>query len=131
MTTYECINCGTSRKLTSSVAGKYCSNVCQKLSEYKNNVDNWLHGKDCGWTGKTRQLKKYVRRYLYEKYGTACQICGWDEKHPIDGAVLTEIDHVDGNSENCHENNLRILCPNCHSKTTTFRARNKASKRKR
>ena len=93
------------------------------------NVANWLSGKDAGWTGKTRQLKNFVRKYLRNTRGTACEQCGWDEHHPSDGNSLTEIDHIDGNAENNKPENLMILCPNCHSMTLTFRSRNKNSKR--
>ena len=51
-----------------------------------------------------------------------CEICGisdWNDK-PLE----CELDHIDGNSSNHKLENLRILCPNCHSQTTTFRAKN-------
>lgn len=41
------------------------------------------------------------------------------------------IDHKDGNTANNREENLRILCPNCHSQTSNFCGRkNKIDKRK-
>lgn len=121
----KCKSCG----LTIIKINTYCNNVCQKDYEYKKFILNWKNGTVPGWTGKTRQISKHIRRYLYKTRGTSCSVCGWDKKHPVDGRVLTEIDHIDGNSENCKEDNLRILCPNCHSMTETFRARNKKSKR--
>lgn len=39
--------------------------------------------------------------------------------------IPLEMDHIDGNSLNNNENNLRILCPNCHALTPTYRGRNK------
>lgn len=36
-----------------------------------------------------------------------------------------EVDHVDGNWRNNRLENLRLLCPNCHSATDTYRGRNK------
>lgn len=44
---------------------------------------------------------------------------------------LTEVDHIDGDAHNCRPTNLKILCPNCHSMTPAFRARNSGSKRSR
>lgn len=60
-----------------------------------------------------------------EKNGEQCSFCGWHKKHPTTGNVPLEIDHVDGNAENNQEKNLRLLCPNCHSLTPSFRNLNK------
>lgn len=128
---FNCLNCNTPsivKSLTNK--GIYCGNVCQMEYQYKQNVSNWLNGSLVGWKGKTKQIKNFVRKYLYDNRGTACEQCGWDIRHP-DGSILTEIDHIDGNAENCNPDNLRVLCPNCHSLTPTFRNRNKNSTRER
>ncbi|WP_328900367.1 HNH endonuclease [Streptomyces sp. NBC_00441] len=36
-----------------------------------------------------------------------------------------EVDHIDGNWRNNQPQNLRLLCPNCHSTTDTYRGRGK------
>jgi 5-methylcytosine-specific restriction endonuclease McrA len=36
-----------------------------------------------------------------------------------------QVDHADGDSTNNKLENLRLLCPNCHSQTDTFAGRNK------
>lgn len=35
-----------------------------------------------------------------------------------------ELEHIDGNSENNDLSNLTLLCPNCHSLTSTYKGRN-------
>lgn len=110
---------------------KYCNNKCQQDFQYRQFIKEWLTGLKSGCSGKTKQISKYIRRYLHETRGTACEECGWDKRHPVDNAVLTEIEHIDGNAENNLLSNLKVLCPNCHSMTPTFRARNKNSTRER
>lgn len=51
-----------------------------------------------------------------------CEICGISEWR---GKIIQcELDHIDGDSKNHKLENLRILCPNCHSQTENFRAKN-------
>lgn len=37
------------------------------------------------------------------------------------------MDHINGNNMDNRLHNLRLLCPNCHSQTSTFRGKNKGS----
>jgi 5-methylcytosine-specific restriction endonuclease McrA len=48
-----------------------------------------------------------------------CDICGITQWRNIPLINIIEKDHVDGNPNNNNESNLRTLCPNCHSQTTT------------
>jgi len=47
-----------------------------------------------------------------------CHISTWNDK-----PVSLELDHIDGDNSNHSRDNLRLLCPNCHSQTPTFRNR--------
>ena len=53
-----------------------------------------------------------------------CYCCGqlpfWNNK-----TLILQMDHIDGNNRNQTLQNLRMLCPNCHSQTDTFAGRNK------
>lgn len=109
----------------------YCNNSCQKDYEYNKYIQDWKSGLKVGYVGKTKALTPTIRKYMLLKYNNTCQECGWDKVHPIDKKPLVEIDHIDGDASNCKEENLRVLCPNCHSMTPTFRARNKTSSRNR
>lgn len=47
----------------------------------------------------------------------------------LDKTIPLELDHIDGNSNNNNLENLRLLCPNCHALTPTYRGRNVRLKR--
>ena len=70
------------------------------------------------------QTYKLKRRLIEEGIKkNVCENCGcldWLGK-PIN----FELHHVDGNRQNHKLNNLKLLCPNCHSQTDTYRAKNK------
>lgn len=55
-----------------------------------------------------------------EKYQYKCSRCGWEEENPYTHTIPLEVEHIDGNFRNNKEDNLTLLCPNCHSQTETF-----------
>lgn len=121
----KCISCGE------NCYKKYCNFSCQQTYQNKLAISNWKAGIDLGYSGKTKQLKPFIRRYLIGKFDNKCSKCGWCEIHPITGKVPIEVNHIDGDAENCKEENLEVICPNCHALTHNFRALNKNSKRDR
>ena len=71
----------------------------------------------------------HLKRRLY-KAGIKtpeCEICGW-AKESADGRIPVELDHINGMHTDNRIENLRILCPNCHSLQPTHRGRNKKSR---
>ena len=116
----NCLNCG--KEIEDSK--KYCNNKCQKDFQYKNYIKNWKNGLETGMRGKY-QVSEYVPRYLIEKSNNKCSKCGWGEKNPYTNLIPLEIDHKDGNYLNNKEDNLELLCPNCHSLTSTWKGANK------
>lgn len=55
--------------------------------------------------------------------------CGWCEVNPISGKVPIELEHIDGDSNNNSLENLKLLCPNHHSLTPTYKYLNKGKGR--
>lgn len=108
-----CKECGN---LCSSCRQIYCSNKCQRLHEHKTQmIPKILEGKISNNTP--------LKTYLIEIFGYKCILCGistWQNQK-----LTLQLDHIDGNSDNNFPNNLRLLCPNCHSQTPTYKGGNK------
>ncbi|MEK7611882.1 MAG: HNH endonuclease [Patescibacteria group bacterium] len=51
-----------------------------------------------------------------------CEQCNWAEKTQ-DGYLPLELDHINGDRTDNRLENLRVLCPNCHSLTPRHRGR--------
>ncbi|BCJ64188.1 helix-turn-helix domain-containing protein [Polymorphospora rubra] len=76
-------------------------------------------------TDRRRAHPEVLRRALVESGVPAtCQLCGIG---PVwNGRPLTlHVDHVNGEFWDCRPDNLRFLCPNCHSQTPTYAGRNR------
>ena len=118
-----CKNCGKEFKLYQGTSGKYCSQTCQREYEYEEWLKRWKSGLEDGVSGGY-SVSKRIRRYLFEKFDSKCEKCGWGEINEYTGNVPLQIHHIDGNCLNNSEENLQLLCPNCHSLTENFGSRN-------
>ena len=66
---------------------------------------------------------KLLKRLVQEKYKEyKCECCGlteWQGK-----TIVLQLNHINGNHYDNSLDNLEILCPNCHSQTSTFAGKN-------
>jgi len=112
----DCIRCGKEIKRN---ANKYCSRTCQHEYKYEKYIERWLNKEEDGLKGKC-QMSARIKRWLTEQRGECCEFCGWNEVNPATGKTPIAADHIDGNYKNNRPENLRLLCPNCHSLTPTY-----------
>lgn len=59
---------------------------------------------------------------MLKTFGIQCFVC--KNKEWMGKPITIEVDHTDGNSENNSLDNLKLLCPNCHSQTPTYKTGN-------
>jgi hypothetical protein len=110
---------------------KFCSKECEIKFKTEQTISKWKTGHVKGYTGKTMQVSSWLRKYLFDKFDSKCHMCGWCEINPTTNKIPLEVNHIDGDASNTVEENLELICPNCHSLTPNFRALNKNSKRNR
>jgi len=114
-----CLNCGENILNKR----KYCSNKCQKEYQYKKYIENWKNNLKDGMRGDY-QISMHIKTYLFNKFDNKCARCGWSQINPYTNKIPLEIEHIDGNYKNNDESNLILLCPNCHSLTSTYKGAN-------
>ena len=119
-----CITCSTEIISYLSQKRKYCSVKCQNEQQYKDYIAKWLSGEVTGMRGKT-STSAHIRKYIFEKYDSKCCECGWSKINPFSQTLPLELEHIDGNFMNNKEENLKLLCPSCHSLTETYKGANK------
>ena len=92
-----------------------------RKGDIKKTIDEvFVNGKEWG----SELLRKYLHYYKLKEYKCFTSKCGLTEWH---GEHITlELDHINGIRNDNRLENLRWLCPNCHSQTPTFRGYNKS-----
>lgn len=74
--------------------------------------------KDSSYTSSMLRKRLISEGYKEEK----CERCGLKEW--MGKPISLELDHINGSKFDNRIKNLRILCPNCHSQTDTYRGKN-------
>lgn len=122
-------NCKICNKVLTGNKQLVCSNECRSNYNYIEYIKRWKLGKETGSFSNGR-YHKYIKRYLFAKFGSKCTRCGWSGRNEVTGNIMLEVEHLDGNQFNNIETNLDLICPNCHSLTSTFRGANIKNKAK-
>lgn len=107
----------------------FCNAACYSKLKKQQFISAWLSGKETGTT-KSGDIVSTIRPYLLKKSNNRCELCGWGKKNKHTGLYTLQVDHKNGKSWDNRPSNLRVLCPNCHSLTSTYGFLNKGSGRK-
>lgn len=104
------------RKLYSGFAGNNSVVIWRRIAELKIDTSHFTQKRPRSTpkTFSSRMTRKLMEDRKYE-----CEICKNPGIH-LNKKLTLHVDHIDGDRFNNESNNLRWLCPNCHSQTPTW-----------
>lgn len=110
---------------------KFISKNCIDISHFTGTL--WNKGKTIGpkrpiedylsnnHSIQSNKLKKrLISEGIFKKECSNCHLSQW-----LDKDIPLELDHINGNHHDNSLDNIRLLCPNCHALTDTYRGKNK------
>jgi Zn finger protein HypA/HybF involved in hydrogenase expression len=123
------------QKLTARKGGSVFSNIKHRIKTMDLNTDHFINGRVGKYNPSYVSREEFIQRIVEKKpmelawlkkkliefsiIPNKCNDCKIENSW--NGKPLTlQLDHIDGDFTNNVIDNLRLLCPNCHSQTPTF-----------
>jgi hypothetical protein len=116
-----------------AIAKTRVKNLGLDISHFKGQA--WNKGKKLGPRKSVKELLVDDRKHPYQSHKLKnrllqekikvhqCECCGIIEW--LGKPTPLELDHINGINYDNRLENLRLLCPNCHAQTPTYRGKNK------
>ena len=115
----EKVNCGTN--VIKDVIKEHNITYTSKQSRANDLSSSILQYFKSDSTVSNEVVKRLIKKHNIIPYAY-CWNCGLEKW--LDEEINLELDHINGDNRDNRIENLRFLCPNCHSQTNNFRGRN-------
>lgn len=83
---------------------------------------NQILVEDSSYLGISQLKKRLIKEGLLTYKCYECGLTKWRNKN-----ISLQLDHINGIHDDHRIENLRLLCPNCHSQTETFCSKNRTT----
>lgn len=120
MKTYNCLYCGKENNWRGiQYRNKYCNNQCQA----NHTQEKWYADNQPLFEQGLLKSRSAIKRFVTLRDGYICSVCNQKPEHNGKPLIMI-LDHIDGDASNNKPTNFRLVCPNCDTQLSTYKAKN-------